>query len=275
MQHSATIKANTETLEELATLLADRPGSVVPFVGAGTSIAYGMPGWKNFLDYLGKFVVRESAMTPRQESSLRRALKKGHLEDAAQLLYDALGEPKFRTALQSRFRLNNQSVSTPLRRIVELSNGLILTTNYDRVVEGAWQASFEQLGVRREVAQLLSTSKDDLGRALTGGGHAVLKLHGDVDRPESWVLTKDHYAAMYADPAFRRFLSRFFSAHVPLFIGCSMTEERLLDAMREDGCVGYAILATPTLPARSRCTRTTSSSPGRRRSPVRCSPATS
>lgn len=137
-------------------------------------------------------------------------------------------------------------MSGTLRRVIELSDGLILTTNYDRVVEAAWGDSFARLGVRREVAPLLATSSADLERALIGGAHAVLKLHGDVDKPESWVLTKDRYAAMYSDPAFRKFLSRFFSAHVPLFIGCSMTEERLLDAMREDKCVGYAILVSPT-----------------------------
>lgn len=141
--------------------------------------------------------IGKSLLTPT-----RRALKTGHLEDAAQHLYEALGEPKFRTALQSRFRLNAQNVSGSMRRVVELSDGLILTTNYDRVVEGAWQASFERLGVRREVAQLLATSAEDLERALIGGGHAVLKLHGEVDKPASWVFTKGHYSAMYSDSVF-------------------------------------------------------------------------
>jgi hypothetical protein len=252
MRHSVTIEANAETLEELSSHLTDRRGSVVPFIGAGTSMTYGMPGWANFLRYLGDFVAREGAMSTRQAASLRRALDVGRLEDAAQRIYMALGEPKFRTALQSRFRLNNQPVSGQMRHIIDLSYGLIITTNYDRVVEAAWQDSFERLGVRRNVAQLLATSPEDLARALSGGGHALLKLHGDVERPETWVLTADRYKAMYSNPAFTRFLSRFFSAHVPLFIGCSMTEERLLDAMREDQCVGYAILATPTSDAERR-----------------------
>lgn len=245
MRHSVTVEANAETLHELASHLTDRPGCVVPFIGAGTSMAYGMPGWTNFLRYLKDLVKREGAMTSRQAAGVDRMLKAGRLEEAAQRLYLALGEPKFRMALQGQFRLNGQHVSGQMRHIIDLAAGFIITTNYDRVVEGAWRASFARLGMARDVEQLLATSPADLDRALSGGGHALLKLHGDVERPETWVLTAERYAAMYGDPAFKRFLERFFASHVPLFIGCSMTEERILDAMRGSGCTGYAILGMP------------------------------
>ena len=241
----ATVDANIETLEELSAQLTDRPGSVVPFIGAGLSIPYGMPGWTGFLQYLSVFVERERLATARQASLISRSLDAGRLEDAAQRLYTALGEPKFRTALQSRFRLNNQPVSGSMRHVIELADGLIITTNYDRVVETAWQSAFLTRGIRNGVEQLLATSAEDLARALNGSSHAVLKLHGDIERSETWVLTSDRYAAIYGSAEFKRFLSRFFSAHIPLFIGCSMTEERLLAAMQESECIGYAILPTP------------------------------
>lgn len=79
MRHNATVEANAETLEELAAHLTNRPGSVVPFIGAGTSMAYGMPGWTNFLSYLADFVAREATMSARQAASLRRTLNAGHL----------------------------------------------------------------------------------------------------------------------------------------------------------------------------------------------------
>jgi tetratricopeptide (TPR) repeat protein len=167
------------------------------------------------------------------------------LEDAAQRLYIALGEPKFRTALQSRFRLNSQPLLGPIRHIFDLANGLIITTNYDRVVEVAWKHALTTRGVQSDIEQLLATSLEDLARALKGSGHAVLKIHGDIERSETWVLTSDRYTAMYDSAAFQRFLSRFFSAHIPLFIGCSMTEERLLNAMEDNECIGYAILPAP------------------------------
>lgn len=245
MQHNMTVAANAETLQELASYFADRPGCVVPFIGAGTSMAYGMPGWTNFLRYLTDLVKREGAMTPPQAAGVDRMLKAGRLEETAQRLYLALGEPKFRTALQAQFRLNDQHVSGQMRHIINLAAGFIITTNYDRVIEGAWRASFASLGMACEVEQLLATSPGDLERALSGGSHALLKLHGDVERPETWVITAERYAAMYGDLAFKRFLERFFASHVPLFIGCSMTEERILDAMRGSSCTGYAILGMP------------------------------
>lgn len=241
----ATVEANAETLEELSAQLTDRPGSVVPFIGAGMSIPYGMPGWMGFLQYLLAFVARERLVTAAEADLVSMSLDAGRLEEAAQRLYTSLGEPKFRTALQSRFRLSNSPVLGPMRHIVDLADGLIITTNYDRVIETSWKQAFATRGVRSDVEQLLATSPEDLARALSGGGHAVLKLHGDIERPETWVLTSDRYAAMYDSAAFQRFLSKLFSAHIPLFIGCSMTEERLLYAMQESECVGYAILPTP------------------------------
>jgi tetratricopeptide (TPR) repeat protein len=247
MQISKTIQANAETLDELSAQIIDRPGSVVPIIGAGTSIPYGMPGWFKFLEYLLTFAERTHEMTSHDMGIVRDLLKKKDLEEAAELLYVTLGEPNFRTALQSRFRLLNQPVSGPLmRHIIDLAGGLIITTNYDRVIEAAWQHSFKTRGIRRDVTQLLATSKDDLKRAFMGSGHAVLKLHGDVERPETWVLTAERYKAMYTSPAFKTFLSQLFSVHIPLFIGCSMTEDRLLDAIRRNNCIGYAILASPS-----------------------------
>src|ERR1700731_1460947 len=109
---------------------------LVPFVGAGLSANFGYPGWKKLLQGMaGRLNLRQ------QVDDL---LDQNHYEEAAELVQnDRPGV--FTDTLCQVF--DHKKLPRPLgkgavRHLPRLAKGPVLTTNFDRVIE----AAFEDVG---------------------------------------------------------------------------------------------------------------------------------
>ncbi|MBV9495100.1 MAG: SIR2 family protein, partial [Acidobacteria bacterium] len=202
----------------------------------------GMPGWTKFLNDLISMGRREGSLDDGEAAKAQEYLAQNRLEDAADVLVSAMSEASCQTKVQSAFRASGQPAPV-VEYILNLADGLIITTNYDRLIENAWERTLERQGIRNGVEKLLPVEPEDIRLALSGDVYAVLKLHGDVERRSTVVLTKKRYDEVYENAEFQKFLERFFVTHRPLFVGCSMTEDRILRVMRSVGATGYALLA--------------------------------
>ena len=101
----------------------------------------------------------------------------------------------------------------------------MLTTNYDKLIEQAYPAG------TRVYTQLDHPGLASLHRERE---FAIVKVHGDVDRPESIVLGQaDYRQAMFANEAFRIFLINTFTTQTVLFTGCSLTDPDMLAFLNE------------------------------------------
>lgn len=198
---------------------------VVPFVGAGLSFEFGYPGWSKLLGDLAD----QAGLRVEVNGLLADGNK---LEEAAERLATTLPN-LFDETLRRIF--DQRKLPRPLgkgavRHLPAIARGLVLTTNFDRVLE----AAFEDAG--RQFSQVLPGSRiRGLSRAIQFNERFLLKLHGDYFDAASRVLTLEEYTREYGseDPEKvdldRQLPSAIFQAlgaFPLLFLGCSLKNDR-------------------------------------------------
>ena len=128
-----TIDIDQPSIRDLLDQLRSGP-SVVPFVGAGLSMPYGLSGWTQFLQKLS-----EQAGELEVVQSL---LLEGKYEEAAELLSTSLGVQAFNDSLRHEFgdhALVEPNRKTPVTLLPQLAEGPVVTTNFDHVLERVFE----------------------------------------------------------------------------------------------------------------------------------------
>lgn len=241
-------KDNTEHLRRLIEQLKSR-GSVIPFVGAGLSMPYKLPGWKAFLE--------AEAGTWGILPAIKKRLKAGEYEEAAQYLEAKMTSFSLNAAIEKEYgdhRLEGQQLTGPASYIPKLVEGPVITTNFDRVLEKV----FEQAGIPFDLT-IVGAKPDLIGRVTRTRSRGLLKLHGDWNDRTDRVLTKTEYDTQYggAGPTsvdmtllLPSSLSSFLAAHSLLFLGCSLDKDRTVTTLGQlakvlPGMVHFAIVEDP------------------------------
>ncbi|MDI1443668.1 SIR2 family protein [Polyangium sp. 6x1] len=211
-------------------------GSAALFVGAGLSMAAGLPGWGKLLDGMA----RELGLDVGKEHDLvlvaqfyvnRHAGSRSHLESLVRRTFD-----------------REVMIPDNHRILARLPIGHVWTTNYDEILEGAWRQAGKAFDVKSKSRDLTTSDPD---------ADAVLfKMHGTASQPSEIVLTKDDYE-LYprSRPGFLDILGSDLTTRTFLFLGLSFTDPNLghvLSTLRrsfEDGARRhYAILKRPSDP---------------------------
>ncbi|UMG93546.1 SIR2 family protein [Nocardioides sp. TF02-7] len=190
--------------QELGTLAAQ--GQLALFMGAGVSIPAGVPPWRQLLDRLAA----DAGVDAGEGFGALAPL------DQAQYLNDAI--PDLGRAVAKIVR----EAAVP-----SLSHGFLaslrcreaVTTNYDALYEAAVEV---QRGAD-DAAAVLPWEVPKPGRQW------VLKMHGDVRRPDSIVLTRRQFVSYDAEtrPAGALLQSLLLTRHV-LFVGASFTDDNVV-----------------------------------------------
>lgn len=187
--------------QDLVDQLAAGAGSV--FVGAGVSIASGLPSWTSLLDPLRKAIIE----CPENASFL----------DVAQFYENHFG--RFRLTEEVRRRLETSGKkATPLHNaLVNLvPKGRIYTTNLDTLLEDAAQASGLDFRKTVNTDPPVSFDRDRLN---------IVKLHGDLGQINSYVLTAQDYESYFRkNPGLTRLIGAEFQTGTVLFVGYSHSD---------------------------------------------------
>jgi hypothetical protein len=240
---------SSENLYRLVRLCRSGPG-VVPFVGAGMSMSFGMRGWTNFLRHRGGLVG-----TAFQEN-IERRIQSGEYEEAAEDLLSELGENRLVDAVEAEFgpaKLQGIQLGGAVAWVPRLSRGPVITTNFDIVLE----RTFEQAG-RAFKAVIRGVDQDMTARAVYENERFLLKIHGDARSRTERVLTLSEYERTYGridplgGPEAERLpplLEQIFVSRSLLFLGCSLEHDRtvavLKRAARHIRLNHYAIVERP------------------------------
>lgn len=214
--------------------------NIIPYVGAGTSMLFEniYPSWGGFLETtFEKYCLKEK----------KTEFYKLSYEEKADYLYEKLGPISFNDHLKHTFGekyLNGTSACFYEKAIYLLplifNNNLILTTNYDKVIEKMYQLNNILL------TTLHPGHKEALNNSLRTNKLLLYKIHGDISEPTSIILTKDQYDKVYQDDRFKSELKKIFVGKQMFFLGCSLQKDRPLDLMKEileNGMVNYAIIS--------------------------------
>lgn len=197
--------------------------NVTPFVGAGVSCAAGLPSWRTHL-------LRQGRTSGIDEVSLTTLLDEGKHEAAIDLVVGRSDWSVFVQEVKADFLDAGYDLTLP-SMIIGLAKGLLVTTNYDRILE---DASILRDKVMAPVLQGAVEDNTPLIRSLTNGQRAILKIHGDVEAPLTCILTGEQYNEAYGlgIPELKRpvpkKLQKIYEQRTLLFIGCSLWNDRTL-----------------------------------------------
>ena len=194
-------------------------GAVIPFVGAGLSVPSGYPGWTSFL----KQHVRETTIDPAEFNQMLNA---GKYEEAAQRLADALG-PAFNEGVENTFG-RSRDISGCVQMLPHMFDSCVITTNFDDVAKRCYEAEGKPFS-----EELSGEFSEELPRKLAEGKRVLLKLHGTSTSARSRILTSSEYDKHYGEGNQLQRAIEAICTRTLLFIGCSLTVDRTLSAMKE------------------------------------------
>ena len=212
-------------LLERADRLADlaRRGELALFVGAGVSRAAGLPMWDEMLSLLA-----DAAGVDDRERERLTALPP---PDVAQLLHRRLGEEAFAAQVRAMFDRREHALAHALLAALPVPQAV--TTNYDPLLESAYAAA-------RRTLRVLPSGRGPGG---TAGTHAdagrsdadsavvveLVKLHGDVSRPEEVVLTRESYVRLTDErTALAGVVQALLLTRHVLFVGFSLLDDTFI-----------------------------------------------
>jgi hypothetical protein len=218
-----------------------RQDSVVPFVGAGLSVPSGFPPW-------GRFLVSLLADAPHARERVEGLIAAGAYEEAAQVALEVLGVDAFAEEISNRLGRHRPVISGPVALLPELFVGEVITTNFDDVISEAYRSA--DVAFNREICgSALRAAPAQLG----ADRHCLLRIHGEARSRDGRVLTRSEYEQTYDNERTMAGLFRQIAGiRSFLFVGCSLANDRTLDALRQikaeapvGAAVHYALLPLP------------------------------
>jgi hypothetical protein len=216
-----------------------RRNRLVLFMGAGTGIGTGLPGWKELITRLGA----EAQMTSDEERAELDALDP---RDAGVVIDRRLRRQQRSLVELIRDLVSSTRVSLAHQLLASLPVSEAVTTNYDLLFERAWSEA------GRPHAVLPKESARNSPRWL-------LKLHGSIDDPSRIVLSRDDYLRFEGEGvALSGVVQAMLLTRHMLFVGYSLSDDnfhRLVHQVR--GALGgaddrlggqFGTALTPSLP---------------------------
>lgn len=239
---------NSRYIKELSRVVAN--SKMIPFVGAGLSFQAGIKLWIPALESF--YEQSEDSLTPRQAREFGTARTRFALEEAAQILWDAMGEKWFNDRIKAHFGKDVLPVSNikslDVSILPAIALGPVITTNFDALLENV----YGDFDIDRDVV-LGDYGVDKVLDRFDSNQHFLVKLHGDADESAGRILTKLQYDRAYNDSVSKlpTLLRAIFSSRRPLlFIGCSLETDRTVEELRKVGlqmhnAYHFALLKAP------------------------------
>jgi hypothetical protein len=192
---------------------AIRQRRAILFVGAGVSMGVGLPSWQTLIDHL----LDDLGLEP----SVLDGMHGGHQLLAEHYRLKRGGIGRLRSWLDRNWRIDPARIAASRVHslIVELDFPVIYTTNYDRNLESAFEAS--------GTAYAKISNAKEIASAPAGVTH-IIKFHGDFDDDASLVLTETDFLNRLAfdSPLDIRFRADALGSTI-LFVGYSMSDPNI------------------------------------------------
>jgi len=200
-----------------------KKGTVVPFIGAGVSVAGGFPTWKDHLRQQGRTAGIDS-------HHVEELLEDGELETIIQEIESLRGRDVFVQEIRDVFSRTGELTDITLR-IAELFTDTIITTNYDRLIEQSFDTGEEN---NVQVINSMNALERPATNKIT-----IIKLHGDFKHPNKCILSKNQYDEAYGarevdlSIPIPKILKYYYRNSCLLFLGCSLNKDRTIQVFQE------------------------------------------
>lgn len=223
---------------------AVREGRLVPFAGAGVSMAVcrqdgsrAFPDWREALDATADELHRQGRSEEALQVRKHLDAEPSRFLEAAQLAQEKLQPHLWSQLLRRQFDLAYESVDLSTlavaKAVWELAPNLVVTSNFDRVLR--WTCprhhDLREWSIEDRQGHWELQASPQLERP------AVWYLHGTIQRPHELVLGADAYGKLYASSSApdaretswdsaRHALHHLLTTRTLLFIGFSFADQR-------------------------------------------------
>lgn len=201
---------------------------VVLFLGAGVSSSAAtragspMKGWSAFLNEacrnIDPLIAAEVSQLVADKDYLLACeiLQTVHAEEWPNLVMAEYGQ---------------SAEPSPLHRaLVLLDQRIILTTNFDKLLEAVWDNKF---GNASHYPIVINGIPDKaFGILKDHGRRYIIKIHGTIDDAENVVFSRSQYVkSAFANPSYIGFLDNLLLNYTFLFVGFSMDDPAIISLM--------------------------------------------
>jgi hypothetical protein len=199
-----------------------KAGNCVLFVGAGVSIGAGLPAWEVLLDQMLDWCMRRPVDLRTRPEDIRDRIHQRRLLEVAQTLRERMGNQCFLEFLRDALSAPHLRRPSPVHLLLsEIPFSAIITTNYDKLIENAFASHQGRV-------LPVYTPQDIPAMANLPGERELylLKVHGDVDRPETVVLgRRDYHRILYENSPFKCCFTSLWQTKTLLFVGSGFEDE--------------------------------------------------
>ncbi|PNI01538.1 SIR2 family protein [Vibrio diazotrophicus] len=182
------------------------------WIGSGFSYNFGFGSWEDVLKTISKTI--EYPL----ELDVTNPLKAAELLCSYAINYLEYDEYKFNSLVSSSLLLLKKNGVKPdwVRRFRAFSPNTIVTTNWDDQLESIFD-DLVNVVVRKDKSPQVSNK-----------GRNIFKIHGDVGRPSSIVVTQSQYFSFQREDTYlNRKIYTLFSEASPVFLGYSLTDPNI------------------------------------------------
>lgn len=194
----------------------------VLFAGAGVSARAGLPAWKAYLTTLAGAA---STFDVGTKYMMDKQIAEGKLDLAASYFYLCDDIPQA-TRLAELIAPLEKYNSSLLEELASLPFASFTTTNFDEAILDAYAAA------RGRAPRLVNIDEPTLDAAPFEKKFYIARIHGRVEVPSSMRLSREHFAKLGDDEAYKSFLTYLFTRCNVLFVGFSFMDPAITSVMR-------------------------------------------
>lgn len=192
---------------------------VVFFIGSGVSknAHPNFPIWSELLqDHLAPQLA-----TKKDKQLVKLLVRRGRLLDAAEVVRSGLEWPTLAAELRRVFDIRPSPCSEIYESILLMDPKTIITTNYDRMIEG----NFHHYSGGAASHNVRDIDYQEILSDFRSPSRSIIKLHGCISRPEGIILDRTSYSKQRtSNPGLHEAVSALMTVNTVLFLGYSITD---------------------------------------------------
>lgn len=210
-----------------------KSGSVIPFVGAGASkksMPNHFPTWRELASLMNDRAMKISAISSQEYTEIKQLIKANRLTFVMDALKKSLPREEYESLLAEKFEYVDTTGAdlTTQNLILRIAGKLIITTNYDRLLEDAFAKKFRRSPTTATFEQS-SSVQYSIQDHRNSGDPTIFKIHGDIKAKNSVILSeRDYRSLLYDQQAYEAVVTSLFISNVFLFIGFSLEDREVL-----------------------------------------------
>ncbi len=208
-------------------------------VGAGLSKQFNknFPTWSEFLKSMLKTV--RGRISKQTFDEINRLIEKNKLLEAAEACRRRLGPKEYKTFMVNLFQtpLDSTNSSRVTHNIItKIPFVALVTTNYDQVLEKIYlenkidmpiytENDAPSLGTLLQSLHPHNSKLSNKSEKRERSPNFLLKAHGDLTIPDTWILTANDYRNLIKrNPAYRNLMRTILSQYTFMFLGFGLSD---------------------------------------------------